>query len=136
MPMNYSNNKLDRTKKWIKLVDFLLVGFSFFMANYIKRGTFVLSNTYWNLLIAFYCFWIIVNYIEKKYQRLERVNFLGAIALSARTNLYILFLISFVTILMRLPGFSRMHVLSCCAILFVTESTLFGINNHKLRSQS
>lgn len=134
--MNYSNNKLDRTKKWIKLVDFLLVGFSFFMANYIKRGTFVLSNTYWNLLIAFYCFWIIVNYIEKKYQRLERVNFLGAIALSARTNLYILFLISFVTILMRLPGFSRMHVLSCCAILFVTESTLFGINNHKLRSQS
>ena len=133
-------NELDRHSnkftKWYLLADFLLVGLSFFIANYFQRGSFTLSKTYWNLLVAYYIFWAFIVYMEKKYTRLQQVDFLGAWALAGKTCLYLLFLISFLTVLMQLSGFSRKQVLVSCVILFSTEGILYSLYSHQIGGNS
>ena len=131
--MNPISNSDNKHRNWIIYIDFLLVGFSFFVVNFYWRGTFTLSSTYWNLFIAYYIFWAVIVYMEKKYIRLHQVNLFGTVALAGKTCIYLLFLISFLTVLMQLSGFSRKQVLGSCLFLFVTESILFGIYNNKFR---
>ena len=118
-------------KRWLKWCDFLLVGISFLAIYYYQKETFTLSKSYWNLMLSYYGFWLIINYVDKKYQRLNKVNIWGAISLAGTTCLYLLFLISFMTVLFQLSSFSRKLVISSCFTLFVGESILFSLYSYK-----
>jgi len=48
-------------------LDFNLLNISFFLMNYWKRGTSVLSPLYLKLLIAFYIIWLVVSLLTKKF---------------------------------------------------------------------
>ncbi|MCK4445626.1 MAG: hypothetical protein KAW56_00935 [Candidatus Marinimicrobia bacterium] len=111
---------------WIKFIDFLLVVLSFYMAYYYRTGGFSLSKTYIKLLIAYYCFWAFINYVTKRYEKSFRGNFLHLLVLNLISVIYILFLLSFTTVLLQLSGISRKQVLGACFILFVLEIITFG----------
>lgn len=116
----------NKSKKWLILADFLLVGLSFFIVYYYRRSSLALSDTYFNLLLAYYGFWLLVAWVERKFQKLATRRLKSVIWLNGRTALYLLFLISFLTILMQLSGLSRRQVLGACGLLFIFESLLFG----------
>ena len=111
---------------WMKFIDFLLVGFSFYVAYYVRTGGFGLSQTYIKLMIAYYCFWAFINYVTKRYEKSFRGNFLSLFVLNAKAVIYILYLLSFTTVLFQLSGISRKQVLGACFILFVLEIITFG----------
>ena len=111
---------------WMKFIDFLLVGFSFYMAYYVRTGGFSLSQTYIKLIIAYYCFWAFINYVTKRYEKSFKGNFLHLLVLNLISVIYILFLLSFTTVLLQLSGISRKQVLGACFILFVLEIITFG----------
>jgi len=122
-------NNLELTKPnliWIKFIDFLLVGFSFYLAYYYRTGGFSLSQTYIKLIIAYYCFWLFINYITKRYERSFKGNFLSLFGLNAKAVIYILYLLAFTTVLLQLSAISRKQVLGACFILFVLEIITFG----------
>ena len=112
---------------WIKFIDFLLVGFSFYMAYYVRTGGFGLSQTYMKLMIAYYCFWAFINYVTKRYEKSFKGNFLSLFVLNARAVIYILYLLAFTTVLLQLSAISRKQVLVACFILFALEIIIFGI---------
>lgn len=116
----------NKSLKWYFLADFLLVGLSFFIVYYYRRSTLVLDDTYINLLLAYYGFWLLIAWIERKFQKLSTLRLQSVIWLAGRTTLYLLFLISFLTVIMQLSGLSRKQVFGSCLLLFISESLLFG----------
>jgi lipopolysaccharide/colanic/teichoic acid biosynthesis glycosyltransferase len=116
----------NKSLKWYFLADFLLVGLSFYVVYYFRRNILVLDNTYTNLLLAYYGFWFLIAWIERKFQKLATLRLQSVIWLAGRTALYLLFLISFLTILMQLSGLSRKQVFGSCLLLFISESLVFG----------
>ena len=119
-----SSNKITN---WIIFLDFLLVGISFYIVYYSRTKGFYLSIAYQKLLVTYYVFWIVINYFEKKYLKLVDGGILNIIMVAGKTSIYLLFLVSFVTVLMQLSDFSRQQVFGSCIILFILESCFFSI---------
>ena len=108
-------------------LDFNLLNISFFLLNYWKRGTLLLSPQYLKLLVSFYVIWLIVSLFIKKFHVGSYTSYWVAMLLFAKSALFNVFCLSATVVLMGLPGFSRIHVFGTCATLFLMNITIFSI---------
>jgi hypothetical protein len=121
--------------KWLNLVtiqflltDFIALNFSYFFMNYMKRGTFLLGPLYLNLLFLFYAIWVLVSLFTRKYYLTSYSNYKSAFLLIARSNVYIIYALSFSIVLMGIDSFpSRLQIFGTCLILFLSEMIIFSL---------
>jgi len=122
---------MDKTKSQFSFLllglDFLLLNISFFVMNYWKRGVFELSPMYVKLLIAFYFIWLIGSLFTKKFNSYSYRSYSAALLLFTKSNIFIIYCISFFVVMVGMPALSRLHVFGTCAILFVLETVINSI---------
>jgi len=103
------------------IVDLILLNFSFFAMNYLKRGTLKLSSPYIKLLIVFYIIWMIVSLLTKKFHMRPFRSYFGGLFLYAKSIIFIAYGISLMVVLMGLTAFSRLHIFGACLMFFIIE---------------
>jgi len=108
-------------------LDFYLLNISFFLMNYWKHGTFVLSPLYSKLLVEFYIFWLVVSLLIKKFHLGSYTGYWDAIILFTKSAIFNAYSISFMVVFMGLPAFSRLYIFGTCALLFLMNLTICSI---------
>jgi hypothetical protein len=103
------------------LISFFLLNISFFAMNYLKRGNFVLSPTYFKLLIAIYFIWLFVSLFTKKFRYDFHESYHSMMLLLTRSAIYMVYCVALMVVIVGLSGFSRLQVFGTCGIYFVGE---------------
>jgi len=119
--MNNSTSKL--SLKFLA-ADFFLLITSFITINYLKYGTFVLSPLYNQLLIAFLSLWLLVSILTKKFQTESYANYWQSIFVLVRSDIFLIFCISFSVVITGLSELSRLQIFGTCCLLFISEALI------------
>ena len=106
--------------------DFLLVTFIFFLVNYLKRGTFVLSPEYEKLLLIIYGLWFITALITRKFNPGYR-NYYYAMAQWTKAVVFMAATMAVLIFAFRLFYYSRLHIFGFLALLLIAEFFLYLI---------
>lgn len=120
MDHNNNNNHMIKpnTKYLLILIDFCLINVSFFIANYIKRGHFILNTEYRYLLFIFYSIWFLSLLMSNKY-RLKRPHHLSeGLQPVYRSFLYMVVWLFFIIFILKLFYYSRLIILTSLLIYF------------------
>ena len=121
------NKNKSKFSLFFLIVDFILLNISFFLMNYLKRGTFRLPSDYIGLLILYYIIWMFVSRFTKKFHMDNYRSYFQSIIVYAKSIIFITYCISFIVIVTGLSLFSRLHIFGTCVILFILEILLFTI---------
>lgn len=108
------------------IIDLLLLNAAFFLINYLKRDTFVLSLPYVKLLLSFNFFAFFLSLFTRKFYISRYRNFLNGTLLILKTNVFILYALAIMVVIMGLPAFSRLHIFGTVALLSIFEISLFA----------
>jgi len=122
------------------LTNFLLVNIAYFGMQYFKRSTFDLDIRYFKLLLTFYAVWLGVSYLTGKFKITSYPDLKHAFLMIAKSNLFILYILSLIIVLKGLYAFSRIHLFGTVLILFYLEiaafTTFYFIKGKYLINQS
>jgi Bacterial sugar transferase len=121
------NNQNSHFSIRLLVLDFLLLNISFFLINFWKRGTIVLSLNYVKLLIVFYFIWLIVSLLIRKYEFGSYKSYADSIILFGKSAAFNAYVVSLMVVILGVPGFSRIHVFGTCLFLFFLNAILFSI---------
>jgi hypothetical protein len=120
----------DTPEPWAVLIlvtgDFLLVTVIFFIMNYMKRGTFVLSSEYEKLLLVVYALWFVTVLITRKFKTGYR-NYYYAMAQWTKAVVFMAATMALLIFGFRLFHYSRLQVFGFFVFLIVAESLLYLI---------
>lgn len=119
--------KARRFSSLLFTVDFLLLGLSFFLLNYFKRGTFALPASYDKLLLAFYGFWILISLLTRKFYHRSYRNYLSGLLLIGKSNAFLIYAVSFMVVFLHLKFFSRGHIFGTTLLFAGLEAGLFSL---------
>lgn len=109
------------------LLDFTLISVSFFLVNYVKRGTFLISEDYVILLLSFYSAWWISSVLARKFP-LTRPNSLKQGLLPfCRAFVYMLLLLLFGIFILKFFQYSRFIVLATLIVYMFLEVAAYTI---------
>jgi len=108
----------------IFLSDFCLITGAFFLANFMKRGNFVLTTEYRYLLFFFYSIWFISSILSKKYDLIRPKSFRKGLHPIFRSFLYMAALLFFIIFIFKLFYYSRFIVL-VTLIIYLFIGTIF-----------
>ena len=111
----------------IFLSDFCLITVSFFLANYLKRGNFILTTEYRYLLFFFYSIWFISSILSKKYNLIRPKSFRQGLHPLNRSFLYMAVLLFFIIFIFKLFHYSRFIILVTLIIYFFLEISAYGV---------
>ena len=103
-------------------IDFLLITLAYFLVNQIKRGSFDLQERYELQLVLFYACWMGVSLLSKKFQVKEYRDFRKGLRNIIKSNLYLLYCITFLIVFCGLSHYSRVQVFATCLLLFVLNA--------------
>ncbi len=109
------------------LADFILLNISFFFIYYLKRGTFLISNDYLQLLLIFYVFWLLIMIVTKKASLALHNHYIKGIVLNIRSIIYLTYCISFLIVFTGVTHFSRIHIFGTCALMLFFDVFLFSL---------
>jgi hypothetical protein len=109
------------------VLDFLLLNISFFLINFWKRGTIVLSLDYVKLLIVFYFIWLIVSLLIRKYEFASYKNYVDSMILFGKSAVFNAYVVSLVVVISSLSELSRIHIFGTCLFLFFLNMVMFSI---------
>jgi len=109
------------------LNDLVLFIFSFFVVNYLRRGSFRLEPLYPELLLLFYGLWLAISFITKKYDYTNFQNYYYALAACIKTGLLVAAIMSVLIFAFRLSYFSRFQVYGSLLILLALEAGLYYV---------
>ena len=121
--MNKLSVPIVKSLLWVALLDFVFLNSSFFLCNYLKRGTFHLLPGYTTLLLFFYFCWIFASYVGDKFKLNSYHSYRDAFLTILRSSLYITYCIVFLLVIFGLESYSRFQVFSTCMFLFILEAT-------------
>ena len=121
------NNQNSHFSIRLLVLDFLLLSISFFLINFWKRGTIVLSLDYVKLLFAFYFIWLIVSLLIKKHDFVSYKSYADSIILFGKSAVFNAYVVSLMVVILGLPVFSRVHIFGTCLILFFLNVLIFSI---------
>jgi lipopolysaccharide/colanic/teichoic acid biosynthesis glycosyltransferase/Ca2+/Na+ antiporter len=119
--------KIKKSSFVIILIDILLVLLAFFSMYYIKRTSLALSAPYAKLLFSFYVLSLVISFYTRKFFLDSYKDYLNGILLIIRTDIFILYGLSIMVVMLGLPAFSRLHVFGSCALLTVFETAVFSL---------
>ena len=109
------------------ITDFLLLSISYFGMNYLKRATLGLSLPYLKLLLAFYLFWFLFSLWTGKFFLKNYKNYKRGLLLIIKNNLFILYAVSFMVVIMGLTAFSRLHIFGTIALFTLLQGVHFSL---------
>jgi lipopolysaccharide/colanic/teichoic acid biosynthesis glycosyltransferase len=121
------NLKIQNFSRSFLGIDFILSNIAFFFMYYLKRETISLTSPYFKLLLAFYALNLVLSLLNKKYNLAGYKNYFTAFKIIIKTNIFILYGLAIMVVLLGLPGFSRLHIFGSCTILTVLEISLFTL---------
>lgn len=107
--------------------DFVLVGISFFVVNYIKRDGLHLLPDYEKLLLLIYALWFVVSMVTRKFEQRNYLNFYHALWPWMKAAALLFFSLASVVFLFRLTEFSRTQVFGPVILLVVLEGVLCAV---------
>ncbi|MEE4364896.1 MAG: sugar transferase, partial [Desulfotignum sp.] len=117
------------TGKRIVCIDFLLLNAAFFISHFFKQNTIRLDDAYTKLLLLFYLSWWVSGMIGKKFRISSFLAFGPGMWTCLLSSLYLLYLVSFMVVVLGVTGFSRLHIFGTCLLLSGLEVTLWGVMN-------
>ncbi len=117
--------KIKNFSFFIFSIDFLLVNLSFFLMNYLKRDTFILTDKYIKLWLAYNFLAFIVSLLTRKFFINRYINLSKGIFLLLKSNVFLLYALSLLIVLWGLPAFSRLQVFGTVAFLTIFEVAVF-----------
>jgi len=109
------------------LIDFFMVFFSFFIANYIKRGHFNLLPHYDKLLLLIYGVWFLSALITKKYYLRDSLTFSFYFWQWIKASILMVSILSILVYGLRLFYFSRFQVFGTILALINIEMIVLFI---------
>ncbi len=112
------------------VLNLILVNASYLLLNYFKRGTFVMSPDYVNLLIGFNTVWLANSFIFKKFDIRSYPNYKNLFLTVAKSNLVLLYLVSIVIVIAGFYEYSRLHVFGTVLLLAAGEWALYSVFYH------
>ena len=130
MNSNISTNKSERmrlTRRKLFWVDLALLFIAFFLGNYFKRDTFVLSEIYVFLLFLFFLCWWPASLTAKKFQPREYTGYWAGIIVVFKANAYLAYIISFVIVFFNLTLYSRIQVFATCVLFFLLNVLVWSL---------
>jgi len=111
----------------LAVFDFLLFNLSYFLSNFIKRGTFVLDPKYGKLLLLFYLCWLFSFLATKKYNTNRYSSYGAGLAIFSKSTLYLGYCVAFLVVILGVPAFSRLQIFMTCAGLLILETILWSL---------
>jgi hypothetical protein len=117
------------TVKRIVCIDFLLLSAAFFICHYLKQDSIRPDAGYTKLLLLFYLSWAVSGMMGKKFRVSPFQAFGPGMWACFRSALYLLYIISFLVVVLGLAGFSRLHIFGSCLLLFGLEVTAWSVFN-------
>jgi Ca2+/Na+ antiporter len=105
----------------IWLFDFLLFNSAILGMHLIKRGMNVPSPIYMKLFFSMNVAWLIVSVGMRKFRRITKIPFIEGITLITKSNILIVYLVSFAVVGMHMIPLSRIQTYGACAIFYLLE---------------
>ena len=119
--------RLILSRRKIFLLDFFLLLIAFYISNYIKRGSVILSADYANLLFLVYGCWFAASMIGKKFRPNEYRSYRGGIGVLLKSDIYLGYCIVLIIVFFNLSDYSRIQVASICLVLFLLETLVWSV---------
>ena len=107
------------------ILDFALITVSFFLVNYIKRGTFLLAQDYVLLFLSFYLTWGISSVLAGKYPLSKPNSLKQGLHPFYRSFCYMLVLLLFGIFILKLFQYSRFIILATLLVYLGLEITAY-----------
>jgi len=107
--------------------DAFLLGLSFFLVNFLKRGSFRLEPFYLELLLLLLGLWLAVSFVTRKYDHSGFQNYSYALAVCVKTAFLATAIISVLIVAFRLDYFSGFQIYGCLLVLLVFEAAFFCV---------
>jgi len=120
------------------LVDFLVLSFLFIGINYVKRGSFVLSDEYQKLLLIIWGLWFLTSLATNKFDKALLYDYKGAISACLKAVVLIAFSMAFLIFFLRMFYYSRGQIFGSFILLFGFEVFFYLLysNYYHLKSQN
>ena len=109
---------------FLLLTDFLIVGVSFFIINYLKTGSFGLRPQYNQLLLVIYALWLITSLTTNKFARRPFQNYYHSTWPWLKAGILMVGIMCVTIFAYRLFHFSRIHVFGSIFLLIFFELLL------------
>ncbi len=109
----------------LMVVDFVLVGVSFFVVNYLKRDGFHVLPDYEKLLLLIYGLWFVCSLATRKFERLDYVNYYHGLWPWIKAMILLAFSMGVMVFLFRFRYFSRTQVFGPMVVLMVLETVFY-----------
>jgi len=116
----------DNFSRFLLVSDFVLVGVSFFLVNYLKRGHLYLLPEYEKLLLIIYGLWFGISLATRKYIRRHYQNYYHALWPWIKSAILMVAVMSVVVFGLRGFYFSRTQVFGTIFVLVILEALFFG----------
>ncbi len=120
------NRKINRFSAGFFVIDFFLLTLSFLVMYFLKRDNLSLTEPYLKLLIAFYLLGFTISALTKKYHVTRYKNYINTVFLFVRSNIFILYGLAIMVVLLGLPGFSRLHIFGTVTVLTFLEILIYS----------
>jgi len=121
------SNETSKLSLKLLFTDFFLLIVSFFAVHYLKNGTLALAPLYKQLLILLCFNWLFISLLSKKFHPESYNGYWKSIFEFVRSDLFLLFFISFWIVIIGLSSYSRLQIFGTCGLLFFAESIIFTI---------
>lgn len=108
-------------------VDFVLVGVSFFLVNYLKRDNFNVLPDYEKLLLLIYGVWFACSLATKKFEQLDYTNYYHAFWPWIKASFLMAFCLGIILFMFRFIYFSRIQVFGSVVLLLVLEFLFYRL---------
>lgn len=113
--------------RFLLVSDFMLIGISFFIMNYLKRGHIDLLPEYEKLLYTIWGLWLIVSLATRKYVRRPFQNFYHAVWPWLKAVILMVAVMSIVVFGLRLFYLSRAQVFGTILVLGIFEVLFYRL---------
>jgi hypothetical protein len=124
------------TKRKIVWIDFLFLNAAFFFCHFLKKYGLLPNEDYATLLLLFYLSWAMAGMIGKKFRVASFQAFGSGVWVLFQSFLYLVYLISFLVVVLGLTGFSRLHIFGTCLVLFCLEMAAWCLFNKVFNRRS
>ncbi len=118
---------IQRVSSFLLLSDFFLVGISFFIVNYLKRGTFNPLPGYENLLLIIYGLWFVFSMMTKKYIGQPLQNYYHAIWPWIKAGIMMFGSIAVIVFALNLFHLSRIQAFGSIFLLMIFEIFFYRV---------
>lgn len=118
---NVVSRKSTKIVLHLVVVDFVLVGVSFFVVNYFKRSGFIFKYGYEKLLLLIYGLWFICSLITRKFEQLNYENIYHAFWPWIKAAILMVLSLGVVIYFLQLQTYSRTQAFGTVFLLVVFE---------------